>query len=310
MKSKTLSRRDFLRMSALTAASAVLAGCACQPPVAPGATVPATAKPTAKPGETEVPATAVPSVKERLEAIGFLPGAPDHARGWETGLPLVQAPPGAEPIVVTGNKRVEVGDELISDETATSPFWQIGMELFNIDWQVAWMATADDMATRYNLSMASGELTDWMEEIPQTTYLSMLEADVLEDITDAWEAAADPTWVKKPLDSYLDGNAAWSYAKVDGRSMAFPMAERAANNAKLLFVRQDWLDELGLKIPETLDEVKDVALAFKEANLGAGDVTLGLNLSKSIGRGDSWGGGGWFASADAITGAYGVQSAY
>jgi putative aldouronate transport system substrate-binding protein len=314
---KKVSRRDFLRMSALTAASAALAGCACETPPPPPATsapteAPATAEPTPVPEATPVPPTEAPalSVKESLEAIGFLPGAPDHEKGWETILPLVQTPPDAEPIVVTGNKRVEVGDELISDETATSPFWQIGMELFNIDWQVAWSATAEDMNTKYSLAMASGELTDWMEEIPQTVYVNMLEADMLEDITDAWDAAANPTWMKKPVDSYLDGNAAWSYAKVDGRIMAFPMAERAANNAKLLFARQDWLDQLDLSMPETLDEVKEVALAFKEANLGPGDVTLGLNLSRAIGRGPSWKGDGWFASADAITGAFGVQSAW
>jgi len=314
MKSKKLSRRDFLRMSALTAAGAFLAGCACE---APATETPAAAtakpEPTPEPGEpTKVPPTDVPvlSVAERLEAIGFLPGAPDHEKGWETTLPTVDTVPAPEPIIVKGCKRVEVGDELVNDDPETSPFWQISMELFNIDWQVAWTATAEDMTTKYNLAMASGDLPDWMEEIPQTVYVNMLAADLLEDITDAWESAADPTWVKEPLDSYLDGNAAWSYAKVDGRIMAFPMAERAANNAKLLFVRQDWLDELGLDIPETLDDVREVALAFKEADLGAGDTTLGLNLSKSIGRGSSWGGGGWFASADAITGAFGVQSAY
>lgn len=316
---KKLSRRDFLRTSALTVAGVALAGCgpAATPTTSAPEKVAATTAPeatsTAAPEATPVPPVEeMPAltVKERLETIGFLPGAPDHAKGWETILPPVQTAPAPEPVVVTGCKRVEVGDELVNDETATSPFWQISMELFNIDWQVAWTATAEDMTTKYNLAMASGDLPDWMEEIPLSTYINMLDADMLEDITAAWETAADPTWVKKPVDSYLDGNAAWSYAKVNGRIMAFPMAERAANNAKLLFARQDWLDEVGLDMPETLDEVKEVALAFKEANLGAGDVTLGLNLSKSLGRGPSWGGGGWFASADAITGAFGVQSAY
>jgi putative aldouronate transport system substrate-binding protein len=103
-----------------------------------------------------------------------------------------------------------------------------------------------------------------MEEIPQSVYVNVLEADLLEDITEAWNATANPDWVRKPMDTYLGGNAAWSFAKVNERIMAFPMAERAANNAKLLFVRQDWLDKVGMKIPETLDDVKDVALAFKK----------------------------------------------
>ena len=163
MKAKKLNRRDFLRISALTAAGAALAACGPTPtqPPAPEPTqkpteVPPTEAAQVQPTATPVPPTEAPvlTVKERLEAIGFLPGAPDHERGWETELPLVATPPDAEPIVVTGNKRVEVGDELVSDETETSPFWQISMELFNIDWQVAWMATAGDMSTKYNLAMA------------------------------------------------------------------------------------------------------------------------------------------------------------
>ena len=183
MGAKKLNRRDFLRMSALTAAGVALAGCGPTPtPTTPApAKVPATAAPedTPMPPAEEIPTL---TAKERLEAIGFLPGAPDHEKGWETELPLAATPPDAEPIVVTGNKRVEVGDELISDETETSPFWQISMELFNIDWQVAWTATAEDMSTKYNLAMASGEMPDWMEEIPQTVYVNMLAADMLEDI--------------------------------------------------------------------------------------------------------------------------------
>ena len=72
---------------------------------------------------------------------------------------------------------------------------------------------------------------------------------------------------------------------VGGKIMAFPVAERAANNAKVLIARQDWLDKLSLKMPTTLDEVKTVALAFKNAKLGTGSVPIGLNMSMSIGRG-------------------------
>jgi putative aldouronate transport system substrate-binding protein len=317
--SKRLSRRDFLRLGVLATGGSILAACTT-PPAPTAAPLPTAAPPTTA-AATAVPPTAVPptvaptavpvaSVKDRLKAIGWLPGAPDHAKGWETILPNVSTPPNAAPVVIKGGKRVEISDQGISDDTAKSPFWQTSMELFKIDWQVALTATAGDLGTKYNLAMASGELPDWMEEIPQTTYVQMLEADSLEDITDAWAATASADWLKKPMDSYLDGKAAWSYAKAKGRIKAFPMAERAANNAKLLFVRQDWLDKLGLKVPEVLDDVKAVAQAFQKAGLGSGQTTIGLNLCKSIGRGASWGGGGWFASGDGVTGAYGVMSSY
>ena len=49
---------------------------------------------------------------------------------------------------------------------------------------------------------------DWIEEIPQATYVQMLEADSLEDITDAWNASASPEWLKKPVDTFIDGKMA------------------------------------------------------------------------------------------------------
>jgi putative aldouronate transport system substrate-binding protein len=292
-----LSRRDFLRITALAAAGAAT-GCAS--PTA-----------TPEPPTPTVEGTPVPvlSVKERLEAIGWLPGAPDHERGWETYLPLVDTAPDAEEVTITGSKRVEQEDMLLSEETDTSPYWQVSMELFNINWQLAWTAVADDLPTKYNLGQAAGDLPDWMEEIPLATYVNFIEADTLEDFTETFESTANPEWVKGPLDNYLSGEEAWSYCKVNGRIMGFPVAERAANNAKLLFARQDWLDAVGMDMPETLDDVAEVGLAFKNADLGAGEETYGLNLSKSIGRGPSWGGGGWFASADGITGAFGAMSA-
>ena len=117
-------------------------------------------------------------------------------------------PASADPIVIKGAKRVEIGDVGVNDDAKTSPMWKINMELFKIDWQVAWTAVAADLGTKYSLAMASGQLPDWMEEIPQSAYVQMLEANSLADITDAWNTSANADWLKKPLDTYLDGKSA------------------------------------------------------------------------------------------------------
>lgn len=51
--------------------------------------------------------------------------------------------------------------------------------------------------------------------------------------------------------------------------------------ARMITIRQDWLDELGLEAPRTLDEIYDTMIAFREqdpAGNGAG-ATLGLSLA-------------------------------
>ena len=113
--SKKINRRDFLRFGAVTAGGVIVAACTpAQPapttaPIAAPTTAPAAAAPTATPAPpaaaptatavppTPVPPTAVPvaSVKDRLTKIGWLPGAPTHAKGWETILPETSTPPNA-----------------------------------------------------------------------------------------------------------------------------------------------------------------------------------------------------------------------
>jgi putative aldouronate transport system substrate-binding protein len=48
--------------------------------------------------------------------------------------------------------------------------------------------------------------------------------------------------------------------KLNGKLVTIPARSYAPSN--LLFVREDWLQKLGLKIPTTIDEVKQVAIAF------------------------------------------------
>ena len=45
-------------------------------------------------------------------------------------------------------------------------------------------------------------------------------------------------------------------------------------------MRQDWLKKVGKELPKTLDEMLDVARAFKEAKLG-GEDTVGLGMFNS-----------------------------
>lgn len=48
--------------------------------------------------------------------------------------------------------------------------------------------------------------------------------------------------------------------KVDGKLVTIPARSYAPSD--LLFIRQDWLDKLGLPVPKTIEDIKKVAIAF------------------------------------------------
>jgi len=231
---------------------------------------------------------------------GVTPGSPEHAGGWTTKLPAVPSGMPFDPaITISSNRSADSTIEFYKGDTIeNNPFTRMVRESLGIDWRAAWTwATNEDATTKLNTAIASGDLPDMMETVPLNIYQSMLEADLLEDITDVWEREASPEFVKKPLE-YGGAGRAWSYAEVDGRKMGIPYSEVAAQNDKLMWIRQDWLDQVGMEVPTTIDELSAVATAFVEAELGQDGTTIGLVANGALNS--------WYGSLDPVFGAFGV----
>ncbi|HEY3109000.1 MAG TPA: hypothetical protein VGL23_09620 [Chloroflexota bacterium] len=333
------NRRQFLRLSA--AGAAVLLA-ACAPPPTPTAPPPAAAPAPTAPPEPTKPAAAAQGVPSTAAAAAttaaapttaaataapagaaaakpaspqlasgsvlppeLMPGSPNRPKGWATVLPPAQkGMPARPPITITASRRTDQGTKFAKGDTLeNNPFTRMVKELFGIEWKVAWTwVTADDALQKYNLSMAGGQMPDFLETVPTTIFVQMLQANLLKDITDVYEAEADPTIYKKPLE-YGDG-LAWSYAQVKGRKYGIPRVALAAQDDKILWIRQDWLEKLKLSPPTTLDELANVAREFVKAQLGQGapGTTVGLNFG---GKDSMW--GSWYSSVDPIFGAHGVM---
>ena len=279
-------------------------------PAAQSAPAPTTASSPAAPA-TAAPAAAAATSAGAQPASGsvlppeLMPGSPNRPKGWTTILPPAQkGTPVKPPITITSSRRTDQGTKFAKGDTLdNSPFTRMVKELFGIEWKVAWTwVTADDALQKYNLSMAGGQVPDFLETVPTTIFVQMLQANLLKDITDIYEAEADPTIYKKPLE-YGDG-LAWSYAQVKGRKYGIPRVALAAQDDKVLWIRQDWLEKLKLSPPTTLDELANVAREFVKAQLGQGapGTTVGLNFG---GKDSMW--GSWYSSVDPIFGAHGVM---
>ncbi len=322
------SRRAFLTTGAAAFVGVLLASCSsaptpASPTTAPAATAPP--KPTSAPAPTAAPATAAAPTAAATQATpatttsatagtpaagptlpaDLMPGSPNHAKGWKTILPPLPAGvPVKPPITITSSRRVDSSMKFAQGDTIdNSPFTRMMKELFGVQWKSAWTwVTSDDGDQKYNLAMASNQLPDLLEDVPLTIYVKMLQANMLQDITDVWNATADPTWVKNPLE--YGGHVGWAYAEVNGRKMGIPHTERAAQNDKLLWYREDWLQKVGMDVPKTMDDLAKVAKAFVKAQLGQGakGTTIGLNVCREINN--------WYSSLDPVFGGYGVIPPY
>ena len=232
------------------------------------------------------------------------PGSPNNPRGWATTLPPIpEGMPVDPPVTITGSRRGP-WEFAEGDNIENSNFTRLNAAVTGIIWKLAfsWTDNEEEVLQKYNLAIASNDLPDFMETVPLQIYAELLENDLLEDITDVYDEVAHPVWLKEAW-SFGNG-AAWQHAEVNGRKMGLPHTEQAAQNDKLLWIRQDWLDAVGMSAPTTVDELYAVAKAFVEADLGQGPEgsTIGIAAANNLVT--------WYSSLDPIFGAWGVMPGY
>jgi putative aldouronate transport system substrate-binding protein len=315
MNKKKLNRREFLQISSLAAAGVILASCTSQATETPVPTEEATTAPTATaaptaiaaPTATTVPtATKVPvkTADELIKAAGLpLPGAPNNTKGWSVKLPAVpDGMPLAELLKINTCATINQTFKFPpGDDVVNNPFTRMIKAVMNIQIEEKWTASsADDFNQKMNMSMATDDMPDIFSS---TNLANLVEAGLVQDITDAYEKYASEEYIKKPLRAY--GNLPWTQCTQDGKKYGLPAVAEAGSNDKLLWIRQDWLDKLGLTAPKTLDELAEVALAFKKADLGQGakGTTMGLLANSSFTY-------AWFGSLDPVWGGFGIIPGY
>ncbi len=88
----------------------------------------------------------------------------------------------------------------------------------------------------------------------------------------------------------------------DGKLYGLPNTRDAAGNLNLLWVRQDWLDNLGLKAPATADDVIAVAEAFAKQDPDGNQKDDTYGLMATFLMFDGYG----LGSLDALAAAYGA----
>jgi putative aldouronate transport system substrate-binding protein len=147
-------------------------------------------------------------------------------------------------------------------------------DTLNVDISFAWIVPSDSFSDKLNLSIASGDIPDVMT-VDAIQLQQLAEAGAIEDLTGIVERYANADLLENWNQT---GGVALAAATIDGKVMGIPNVQPQADAPIMVWVRQDWLDKLGLEGPETLDDVEAIAKAFMEQDPdgnGAAD-TYGL----------------------------------
>lgn len=182
-----------------------------------------------------------------------------------------------EPVTVEIVQSINPSIPMPDGDSATDNYYtRYIKENMNIDIKVKWQAASSDYSQKLNLAIASNDLPDILV-VGESEFKKLIKSDLIEDLTPYYETYTSDT-IKDNIDR-TDGKAI-ANASVDGKIYGLPNVQTEADGYNLMWIRQDWLDELQLEAPTTVEELETVAKAFVDNKMG-GENTVGI-LGPSI----------------------------
>ena len=169
------------------------------------------------------------------------------------------------------------------DNATSNVYTRAWKDKLNIDVEFLW-ESADEYDTKLNLAIASGQIPD-VFECNAEQLQQLMEADMLMDLSDVYEEYASDR-LKKYQSDYADVYA----TAMDGEALyGIPeMDFMYVNQPQLLWIRNDWKEELGLKDPETIEDLEEMCLAFMESGKSEYGMAVRKSLDELINLAPAW----------------------
>jgi putative aldouronate transport system substrate-binding protein len=184
------------------------------------------------------------------------------------------------PIVMNSVITVDATMKFLNGNTIHNNVWTRAYEqLLGIKVDYKWVVDESMYEQKLGLSINSGDIPD-MFRVSRAQLQLFQEADLLADLTDVFEKEASP----KTRDVLAQNPIALRAATINAKIWGIPLTDAPVATASVLWVRQDWMDKLGIKPPSSMADVREISRRFTEEDPDGNGVkdTVGLCLTKSL----------------------------
>lgn len=165
------------------------------------------------------------------------------------------------PVTISTVGSMRNGIVFVNGESFENNVWtRMFEDELNIKLTYDWIVDETQYKQKLNVTMASGDLPD-VFKVDKVELQRLIDAGMAADLTDTYESYGSP-FLKHMYT--LDGGVALGLATHEGRVMAIPItgANGGVSSADMIWLRQDWLEKLGLPAPKTVDDVLKIVEAF------------------------------------------------
>lgn len=190
-----------------------------------------------------------------------------------------------EPIEVSTARILSPTVKFVNGETIDDNVWykeyasKLGINLKN-EWTVIGDEPGGQGEQKMNVSIASGNLPD-IVPLNASQLRQLADAGKLADLTEIYEKYASPI-TKGVLTS--SGPEALQSATFDSKLLAIPAPTSKIDQARMIWIRADWLEKLDLQPPKTMDDVFKIMDAFvnQDPDGNGKKDTYGMAMDKDL----------------------------
>ena len=197
------------------------------------------------------------------------------------GTPKITAEGRYDPAIdLVSVKSVDATIKFLEGEDIHNNVWtRAYAEELGINMSYMWVVDASQYRQKLTATVMSGDIPDVFLCDPLLFKL-LYDSDMIEDLTDIYETFAS----EKTRYVLEQDKTALPCSSIDGKLMGLPITDAAIANAPLLWIRQDWMRDLKIDPPESMQDLMAIATRFVNEdpdNNGANDTT-GLAVSKEL----------------------------
>ena len=145
------------------------------------------------------------------------------------------------------------------------------LEDLNIRIVYDWIYSSEEFQRNINLHISCDALPDAVM-VNEEQYRKMMEYGQLQPVTEVYQNVAS-----NQLKAFVEsiGEEGKKSVMVNEEMMAIPFPNLTASGINVMWIRQDWLDQLNLKAPQTVEEIGQTAAIFVKKEMG-GEETIGI----------------------------------
>ncbi len=168
------------------------------------------------------------------------------------------------------------------DKTMTDNLWtdlyrdELGI-IVDYDWIVK---GGDEYDQKLNIALATGDIPEFVSVTPLQVK-QLAEAGLIMPLDEVYEKYASDLTKSVLMET---GTAPFDAATIDGKLYALPEVDSTLMLADVIWIRADWLEQLGLAEPPTMDELVAAMEAFCAADFDGNGVndTIGMGIAKDL----------------------------